>query len=106
MEKTITRAIESRQKNLDKKYGEGVFKIQQTFDELMEKGTVVVGGRQTCSTTDPTWARYMAVMQVINIFNKYSKTHTIEREHVHVPKPGGAFSGGYWHEEKLILKTK
>lgn len=107
MVRTVQRAIESRQAKLDKKHGKiSVFDLQSRMDELLEKGEITVGGRQTCSVTDPTWEFYMMWNQVVNIFNKYEKEYTIKVEHVHIDKPGGAFSGGYWQENKYTLLKK
>lgn len=55
LKKTVIRAIESRQINLEKKNGYSVYTLQEKMNELLEKGKVNVGGRQTCSKTDPTW---------------------------------------------------
>ena len=55
---------------------------------------------------DPTWEFYMMWNQVVNIFNKYEKEYTIKVEHIHIDKPGGAFSGGYWQENKYTLLKK
>ena len=55
LKKTVIRAIESRQINLEKKNGYSVYTLQEKMNELLEKGKVNVGGRQTCSKTDSTW---------------------------------------------------
>lgn len=78
LKKTVIRAIKSRQINLEKKNGYSVYSLQEKMNELLEKGKVNVGGRQTCSKTDPTWDFYMAWLQVVNIFNKYQKEMRID----------------------------
>lgn len=103
LKKTVIRAIESRQVNLEKKNGYSVYTLQEKMNELLEKGKVNVGGRQTCSKTDPTWDFYMAWLQVVNIFNRYQKEMRIDYVDVKIEKPGGAFSGGYWQEKEFTL---
>ena len=105
LKKTITRSIESRQAKIDKRNGVSVscYNLQGTMDELLSKGKVNVGGRQTCSKTDPSWDFYMAWIQVVNIFNKYQKDMKIEQVNVKIEKPGGAFSDGYWQEKEFTL---
>lgn len=97
LKKTIIRAIESRQAKLDKRNGVSVscYNLQGIMDELLSKGKVNAGGRQTCSKTDSSWDFYMAWIQVVNIFNKYQKDMKIEQVNVKIEKPGGAFEEVY-----------
>lgn len=43
LKKTVIRAIESRQINLEKKNGYSVYTLQEKMNELLEKGKVNVG---------------------------------------------------------------
>lgn len=108
LSKTVIRAIESRQKKFNNKWGGevSVFNLYSEMEELLNKKIITVGGRQTCSKTDPTWDFFFYWNQVVNIFNTYNKDVQIVSEYKHIERPGGAFSGGYWTEKiyKLVEK--
>ena len=105
--KTIQRAIESRQKQFDKKhpYISNIKSLQKDMDDLISKGYIVVGGRQGNhrNSPDSTWDYYVLWIQVVNIFNRYCKTHRIDS--IHIPANSNTKNvGGYWTEQEFILK--
>lgn len=77
--------------------------LRKQFDELLERGTVEVGGRASCgSKVDPTWLFFTAWNEIVR--KAGSLGYAIEITPVKHANKSPTMAGGFWQSNiyKLI----
>lgn len=76
--------------------------ISSVFAELMDRGSVVVGGRSTCgSVKDPTWAFWCAWREVASKAIRLG--YAIKEEPIKHGNGWATKAGGFWEESRFTL---
>lgn len=92
---SLERYIATRDKKLSE-FWVSKTPLLELFKELLERGTVEVGGRSTCGTyTDPTWKLFTSWNEVIRKACKLG--YEIEVEPVRHKNKSPTTCGGYWY---------
>lgn len=101
MDSKLKSYISTRDKRLAKDYP-WLPSISSVFDELMDRGSVVVGGRSTCgSGKDPTWAVWCAWREVVSKALKLG--YDIREEPIKHGNGWATKSGGFWEESRFTM---
>jgi hypothetical protein len=78
--------------------------LNDYFQELLTKGSVIVGGRASCgSGADPTWKKFTAWNEVVRKAQKLGYSITVKNR---LQKNGSPTrSGGFWNENEYVLEA-
>ncbi|MBB3004411.1 hypothetical protein FHX57_006793 [Paraburkholderia tropica] len=78
-------------------------RLAGTFKELIEKGSVTMGGRTTCgSYLDPTWATFCMWNEIIAKAQRLG--YRIEVTSVKHGNKSPTTSGGFWNENVYTMQ--
>ena len=77
--------------------------LKKTFDSLIQFGSINVGGRASCGPkVDATWRIYVMWKEVIK--KAQALGFHIEVESIKQKNAYATIAGGFWQEDKYILK--
>jgi hypothetical protein len=77
--------------------------IKEKFIELLQKSSVVAGGRASCGgTVDPTWVFFTLFNEVIR--KATSLGYKIKVQRIKCENAYATIKGGFWHENEYTLE--
>lgn len=94
--------IATRDRKIAKFWPHAPNHLRETFELLIERGAVRVGGRSSCSGSDPTMTAFRYWNEVV----KKARTLGFDIEQADVPGQRNAWAtraGGFWNESEYRL---
>lgn len=102
MDARLTKFIATRDRRIAKRQPWSPTPLAESFRQLMERGSVKVGGRASCGgAVDPTWVQLCAWKEVVSKARTFG--YEITEEAIKHGNGWATKAGGFWEESEYRL---